>query len=62
MDRLERNSTSSPDQLSITLRAVEEGAVNLRWVGEALAILKGRWILVVGLQLCIYCYTILLVC
>ncbi|XP_075934704.1 sickle tail protein-like [Anarhichas minor] len=43
VDRLQRSSASSPDQLSITLREVEEGAVNLRRVGEALAILKGEY-------------------
>ncbi|XP_070775002.1 sickle tail protein homolog [Enoplosus armatus] len=43
VDRLQRSSASSPGQLSITLRDVEEGAVNLRRVGEALAILKGEF-------------------
>ncbi|KAM7401433.1 hypothetical protein PAMA_005572 [Pampus argenteus] len=43
VDRLQRSSTSSPNQLSITLTDVEEGAVNLRRVGEALAILKGEF-------------------
>ncbi|XP_071386959.1 sickle tail protein-like, partial [Centroberyx affinis] len=43
VDHLRRNSASSPGQLSITLRDVEEGAVNLRRVGEALAILKGEF-------------------
>lgn len=45
VERLQRSSTSTPGQLSITLRDVEEGAINLRRVGEALAILKGQWIL-----------------
>ncbi|KAG7235741.1 hypothetical protein INR49_002243 [Caranx melampygus] len=36
-------SQLSPGQLSITLRDVEEGAVSLRRVGEALAILKGEF-------------------
>ncbi|XP_035526819.1 sickle tail protein homolog [Morone saxatilis] len=40
VDRLQRSSASSPGRLSITLRDVEEGAVNLRRVGEAVAILK----------------------
>ncbi|XP_034411200.1 sickle tail protein homolog [Cyclopterus lumpus] len=43
VDCLQRSSASSPDQLSITLRDVEEGAVNLRRAGEALAILKGEF-------------------
>lgn len=50
VDRLQRRSASSPDQLSITLRDVEEGAVNLRRVGETLAVLKGWWIWVVSRQ------------
>ncbi|TNN29798.1 Sickle tail protein [Liparis tanakae] len=41
VDRLQRSSASSPDQLCITLRDVEEGAVSLRRAGEALATLKG---------------------
>ncbi|KAM9323056.1 uncharacterized protein KZ484_021142 [Pholidichthys leucotaenia] len=41
VDGLQRSSASSPSQLSITLKDVEEGAVNLRRVGESLAILKG---------------------
>ncbi|XP_059201295.1 sickle tail protein homolog [Centropristis striata] len=36
-----QSSASSPEQPSVTLRDVEEGAVNLRRVGEALAVLKG---------------------
>ncbi|XP_042285931.1 sickle tail protein homolog isoform X4 [Thunnus maccoyii] len=43
VDHLQRSSASSPSQLSVTLREVEEGAVNLRRVGEALAILKGEF-------------------
>ncbi|XP_068456196.1 sickle tail protein-like [Clinocottus analis] len=43
VDCLQRSSATSPDQLSITLRDVEEGAVNLRRVGEALAILKAEF-------------------
>ncbi|XP_078143641.1 sickle tail protein homolog isoform X2 [Centroberyx gerrardi] len=43
VDHLKRASTSSPGQLSITLRDVEEGAVNLRRVGEALTILKSEF-------------------
>lgn len=38
-----QSSASSPGQLSITLRDVEEGAVSLRRIGEALATLKGQW-------------------
>lgn len=36
------SSDSHPGQLSVTLKDVEEGAVNLRRVGEALAGLKGE--------------------
>ncbi|KAI3375392.1 hypothetical protein L3Q82_021878, partial [Scortum barcoo] len=43
VDHLQRSSASCPGQLPITLRDVEEGAVNLRRVGEALAILKGEF-------------------
>ncbi|KAM6948195.1 uncharacterized protein FYW47_016143 [Aplochiton taeniatus] len=47
VDHLKRSSTSScsssPGQLSITLRDVEEGAVNLRRIGEALTGLKGEF-------------------
>uniref|UniRef100_A0A8C8HGL7 Sickle tail protein homolog n=1 Tax=Oncorhynchus tshawytscha TaxID=74940 RepID=A0A8C8HGL7_ONCTS len=43
VDRLRRDSSSGKGQLSITLRDVEEGAVNLRRVGEALAGLKGEF-------------------
>lgn len=40
MEKLKRNSTSGSTR-PITLKDVEEGAVNLRKVGEALAGLKG---------------------
>ncbi|KAM4623790.1 sickle tail protein isoform 2-T2 [Polymixia lowei] len=43
VDHLRRDSASSSGQLSVTLRDVEEGAVNLRRVGEALATLKGEF-------------------
>ncbi|XP_041804787.1 sickle tail protein homolog [Chelmon rostratus] len=43
VDCWQRNSTSSPGQLSITLKDVEEGAISLRRVGEAVAILKGEF-------------------
>ncbi|XP_019900943.2 sickle tail protein homolog isoform X2 [Esox lucius] len=44
VDRLKRDSgPSAPGLLSVTLRDVEEGAVNLRRVGEALARLKGEF-------------------
>uniref|UniRef100_A0A4W5LXX3 KIAA1217 n=1 Tax=Hucho hucho TaxID=62062 RepID=A0A4W5LXX3_9TELE len=43
VDRLRRDSSSCKGQLSVTLRDVEEGAVNLRRVGEALAGLKGEF-------------------
>ncbi|KAM9459312.1 sickle tail protein homolog isoform 10-T10 [Salvelinus alpinus] len=43
VDRLRRDSSSGKGQLSVTLRDVEEGAVNLRRVGEALAGLKGEF-------------------
>ena len=39
--RLQRSSAPSTKQLAPTLREVEDGAVNLRRVGEALALLKG---------------------
>lgn len=42
MDCWQRNSASCPGQLSVTLRDVEEGAVNLQRVGEAVAVLKGQ--------------------
>lgn len=42
VERLRRDSSSGKGQLSVTLRDVEEGAVNLRRVGEALAGLKGE--------------------
>lgn len=37
-----RLQSSSSSRLLVTLRDVEEGAVNLRRVGEALAVLKGQ--------------------
>ncbi|KAL0966094.1 hypothetical protein UPYG_G00290860 [Umbra pygmaea] len=44
VDRLRRDTASSePGQLPVTLRDVEDGAVNLRRVGEALAGLKGEF-------------------
>ncbi|XP_077392062.1 uncharacterized protein LOC144030031 isoform X2 [Festucalex cinctus] len=43
VNHLQRNTVSLPGQLPITLRDVEEGAVNLRRVGETLAILKGEF-------------------
>ncbi|XP_041659555.1 sickle tail protein-like [Cheilinus undulatus] len=43
VDHLQKSSASSPGQLSITLRDVEEAAVNLRRVGEALAVLKSEF-------------------
>ncbi|CAB1317488.1 unnamed protein product [Coregonus sp. 'balchen'] len=43
VDRLRKGLSSGPGQLSVTLRDVEEGAVNLRRVGEALAGLKGEF-------------------
>ncbi|XP_028283849.1 sickle tail protein homolog isoform X2 [Parambassis ranga] len=43
VDRLQRSSTSSSSHLSVSLRDVEEGAVSLRRVGEALAIMKGEF-------------------
>nr|XP_029136576.1 sickle tail protein homolog [Labrus bergylta] len=43
VDHLQRSSASSPSQLSITLRDVEEAAMNLRRVGEALAVLKSEF-------------------
>lgn len=42
MENLKRDSTSRTAQRLITLRDVEEGAVDLRKVGEALAALKGQ--------------------
>lgn len=39
MEQLKRNSSSA--QRAVTLRDVEDGAVNLRKVGETLATLKG---------------------
>ncbi|XP_052319742.1 sickle tail protein-like isoform X3 [Oncorhynchus keta] len=43
VDCLRRDVSSCPGQLSVTLRDVEEGAVNLRRVGEVLAGLKGEF-------------------
>ena len=41
VERLKRDPTSGTTSRPITLKDVEEGAVNLRKVGEALAGLKG---------------------
>ncbi|XP_058274697.1 sickle tail protein homolog isoform X2 [Hemibagrus wyckioides] len=41
VEQLKRNSSSA--QISVTLRDVEDGAVNLRKVGETLATLKGEF-------------------
>lgn len=41
---LKKESTSAMSQRPVTLKDVEEGAVNLRKVGEALATLKGNCI------------------
>ncbi|XP_030629403.1 sickle tail protein homolog [Chanos chanos] len=43
VEKLKRESTSVTSHRPITLRDVEEGAVNLRKVGEALAALKGEY-------------------
>ncbi|XP_034062281.1 sickle tail protein isoform X2 [Gymnodraco acuticeps] len=43
VERLQRSSAPSTEQLSLTLREVEDGAVNLWRVGEALALLKGEF-------------------
>ncbi|XP_049334448.1 sickle tail protein homolog isoform X7 [Astyanax mexicanus] len=43
VENLKRDSMSMPAHHPITLRDVEEGAVNLRKVGEALAALKGEF-------------------
>ncbi|XP_066512189.1 sickle tail protein-like isoform X1 [Hoplias malabaricus] len=43
VENLKRDSTSNNAQRPVTLRDVEEGAVNLRKVGEALAALKGEF-------------------
>ncbi|XP_057714153.1 sickle tail protein homolog [Corythoichthys intestinalis] len=43
VNRLQSGPVSLPGQLPITLRDVEEGAVNLRRVGETLAVLKGEF-------------------
>lgn len=42
VEQLKRDSSSSQAQRSVTLRDVEDGAVNLRKVGETLATLKGK--------------------
>ncbi|KAJ4936585.1 hypothetical protein JOQ06_001174, partial [Pogonophryne albipinna] len=43
VERLQRSSAPSTEQLSLTLREVEDGAVNLWRIGEALALLKGEF-------------------
>ncbi|XP_049603154.1 sickle tail protein homolog isoform X2 [Syngnathus scovelli] len=43
VNHLQKNTVSLPGQLPITLKDVEEGAMNLRRVGETLAILKGEF-------------------
>ncbi|KAI4887294.1 hypothetical protein NFI96_030153 [Prochilodus magdalenae] len=43
VDNLKRDSMSATAQRPVTLKDVEEGAVNLRKVGEALAALKGEF-------------------
>ncbi|XP_053083431.1 sickle tail protein homolog isoform X2 [Pangasianodon hypophthalmus] len=43
VEQLKRNSSSAQAQRPITLRDVEDGAVNLRKVGEKLATLKGEF-------------------
>ncbi|CAN9502858.1 unnamed protein product [Ophioblennius macclurei] len=43
VDSLQRSSSSSPSPTSLTLRDVEEGAVNLRRIGESLSVLKGEF-------------------
>ncbi|XP_061151197.1 SRC kinase signaling inhibitor 1-like isoform X1 [Syngnathus typhle] len=43
VNHLQKNTVSLPGQLPITLKDVEEGAMNLRSVGETLAILKGEF-------------------
>lgn len=42
MEQLKRNSSAARPQRPVTLRDVEDGAVNLRKVGEKLATLKGE--------------------
>lgn len=42
VEQLKRNSSSAQAQRPVTLRDVEDGAVNLRKVGETLATLKGK--------------------
>ncbi len=41
MEMLKKESTCATSNRPVTLKDVEEGAVNLRKVGEALATLKG---------------------
>lgn len=48
MESLQTNSSSG--QLTVTLSDVEEGAVNLRRVGEALAVLKSQWIWAINVK------------
>lgn len=43
VEMLKKESTSAMSQRPVTLKDVEEGAVNLRKVGEALATLKGEF-------------------
>ncbi|XP_017351048.2 sickle tail protein homolog isoform X2 [Ictalurus punctatus] len=43
VEQLKRNSSSAQAQRPVTLRDVEDGAVNLRKVGETLATLKGEF-------------------
>ncbi|MCJ8744749.1 hypothetical protein PDJAM_G00122110 [Pangasius djambal] len=43
VEQLKRNSSSAQAQRPVTLRDVEDGAVNLRKVGEKLATLKGEF-------------------
>jgi len=44
VEMLKKESTSVMNHRPVTLKDVEEGAVNLRKVGEALATLKGDYI------------------
>lgn len=43
VEQLKRDSNAVPSRRPVTLRDVEEGAINLRKVGEALAALKGEF-------------------
>nr|XP_055058024.1 sickle tail protein homolog isoform X3 [Misgurnus anguillicaudatus] len=43
VEKIKRKSTSDTGHQAVTLKDVEEGAVNLRKVGEALAALKGEF-------------------